>query len=64
MAANEHEEHAERWRVKPGSKFRLADVITKAGAPGNKGTTTKVVYGLVAGGEWEPDCGWRAPAPS
>ena len=56
MAANEHEEHAKRWRVKPGSKFRLADVDThsKAGAPGNKGTTTKVVDGLVAQlGEWQ-----------
>ncbi len=56
MAANEHEEHAKRWRVEPGSTFRLADIDTdsKAGAPGNKGTTTKVVDGLVAQlGEWQ-----------
>ena len=56
MAATEHEEHAKRWLVAPGSKVRLADIDThsKAGAPGNKGTTTKIVDGLVAQlGEWQ-----------
>jgi len=50
MAANEHEEHAKRWRVAPGSKVRLSEIDThsKAGAPGNKGTTTKVADALVA----------------
>ncbi len=50
MAADEHEDHAKRWRVAPGSKLRLADIDTRstAGAPGNKGTTTRVADGLVA----------------
>lgn len=56
MGGSDHEEHAKRWRVEPGSKVRLDDIDThsKAGAPGNKGTTTKVVDGLVAQlGEWQ-----------
>lgn len=56
MAISEHERNARRWRVAPGSKLRLADIDTrsKAGAPGNKGTTTRVVDGLVAQlGEWQ-----------
>ncbi|WP_421119403.1 hypothetical protein ACE2AJ_18910 [Aquihabitans daechungensis] len=56
MAANEHEEHAKRWLVSPGSKLRLAEIDTdsKAGAPGNKEVTTRLVDGLVAQlGEWQ-----------
>jgi PPK2 family polyphosphate:nucleotide phosphotransferase len=56
MAANEFEEQAERWRVQPGTKLRLAhiDPHSKEGAPGNKAVTTKIVEGLVAQlGEWQ-----------
>ncbi len=49
MAANEHEEHAGRWRVEPGTELRLADIDTasKAGAPGDKEATTLAVQDLV-----------------
>lgn len=56
MTANEHAEHAKRWLVPPGSKVRLADIDTrsKAGAPGNKAVTSKLVEGLVGQlGEWQ-----------
>jgi PPK2 family polyphosphate:nucleotide phosphotransferase len=56
MAAQDLEENAERWRVAPGSAFRLADVDTrsKEGAPGDKEETTAVVEELVGQlGEWQ-----------
>jgi PPK2 family polyphosphate:nucleotide phosphotransferase len=48
--------HAERWRVEPGSKLRLADIDTssKAGAPGNKEETDAACDDLVAElSEWQ-----------
>jgi PPK2 family polyphosphate:nucleotide phosphotransferase len=56
MADTEHEDHAARWRVAPGSKVRLADIDTRSkdGAPGDKEATTELVEGLVAQlGEWQ-----------
>jgi PPK2 family polyphosphate:nucleotide phosphotransferase len=56
MAGHEFQDNAERWRVHPGKKLHLADIDTrsKAGAPGNKEVTSKVVEGLVAQlGEWQ-----------
>jgi PPK2 family polyphosphate:nucleotide phosphotransferase len=56
MAANEHEEHAKRWRVEPGTKVHLdrIDTRSKAGAPGGKKVTSGLVEGMVAQlGEWQ-----------
>jgi PPK2 family polyphosphate:nucleotide phosphotransferase len=56
MAKNEHAQHAARWRVEPGTKVRLdrIDTHSKAGAPGNKEVTSKLVEGMVAQlGEWQ-----------
>ena len=45
-----HAHEAERWRVKPGSRVKLADLKTNAreGAPGGKAETMVAVEGLIA----------------
>lgn len=56
MGSNEHEDHAKRWLVAPGSEVRLADIDTrsKAGAPGDKLATSFVAQQMVQKlGEWQ-----------
>lgn len=53
---NEHDEHAKRWLVKPGSKLRLADIDTNSadGAPGDKVATSLAADDLVVElGDWQ-----------